>query len=85
MFGGFAAGAVLGLRAKRLSFGVGSGALLAAASVIVDITDGKIVGKPLDGMTVCSYHWPCLRPSCRAGHTNQSMMLCIAMLCALPE
>lgn len=58
VFGGFAAGAVLGVRAKRMSFGVGSGALLAAASVIVDVTDGKIVGKPLDGMPVrpCQIH-----------------------------
>ncbi|KAK9832809.1 hypothetical protein WJX81_003191 [Elliptochloris bilobata] len=53
VFGGFAAGAVLGLRAKRVSFGVGSGVALALSSVICDITGGKLSGKPLvnDGAT----------------------------------
>jgi len=47
VFGGFAAGAVLGLKARRISFGVGSGVALAVTSVVCDITGGSLQGKPL--------------------------------------
>jgi len=58
VYGGLAAGAVLGLRARRITFGVGSGVALAAASVVCDITGGHLTGKPL----VRSPRPPLIRP-----------------------
>lgn len=53
MLGGGAAGAVLGARMGKLTYGVGAGFALAFTSALVDTTGGKLVGDGLidDGAT----------------------------------
>ena len=65
VYGGLAAGAVLGLRARRVTFGVGSGVALAAASVVCDITGGHLSGKPL--VRSPWHRRPAARRRCPAG------------------